>query len=52
MESFLPVLAARGLKGDLVPDRQPVDLTGPGFPDGRPPGFTAPPPRSGSHGGE
>ncbi|MFC6802169.1 MBL fold metallo-hydrolase RNA specificity domain-containing protein [Deinococcus caeni] len=44
MESFLPVLAERGLKGDLVPDRQPVDLTGPGYPDGRPAGFTAPPP--------
>ncbi|UBV42285.1 MBL fold metallo-hydrolase [Deinococcus taeanensis] len=40
MAAFLPVLEARGLKGDIVPDRQPVNLTGPGFPQGRPPGFT------------
>ncbi|WP_291430320.1 MBL fold metallo-hydrolase [Deinococcus sp.] len=48
MDSFLPVLATRGLKGDIVPDRQPVDLTGPGYPDGHPPGFVVTLPR-GSH---
>ncbi|WP_119672844.1 MBL fold metallo-hydrolase RNA specificity domain-containing protein [Deinococcus sp. RM] len=45
MAAFLPVLDARGLKGDLMPDRQPVDLTGPGFPQGLPPGFDAAPTR-------
>ncbi|MBZ9750034.1 MBL fold metallo-hydrolase [Deinococcus sp. HMF7604] len=39
MAEFLPVLAARGLKGDIVPDRQAVDLRGAGFPNGTPPGF-------------
>lgn len=39
MDAFLPVLEAHGLKGDIVPDRQTVDLLGPGFPAGRPPGL-------------
>ncbi|PTA68654.1 MBL fold metallo-hydrolase RNA specificity domain-containing protein [Deinococcus arcticus] len=43
MAAFLPVLAAQGLKGDIVPDRNNVDLLGAGFPGGTPPGFTATP---------
>lgn len=39
MDAFLPELAARGLKGDIVPDRQTVDLRGGGFHGGRPPGL-------------
>ncbi|MFC4426456.1 MBL fold metallo-hydrolase RNA specificity domain-containing protein [Deinococcus navajonensis] len=39
MDAFLPVLAGRGFKGDIVPDRQAVDLLGSGFPGGRPPGL-------------
>ncbi|PNY82022.1 MBL fold metallo-hydrolase RNA specificity domain-containing protein [Deinococcus koreensis] len=39
MDAFLPVLEQRGLKGDLVPNRQSVDLRGPGFAGGRPPGL-------------
>ncbi|RJF72274.1 MBL fold metallo-hydrolase [Deinococcus cavernae] len=39
MDAFIPVLAQQGLKGDIVPDRQPIDLLGPGFPGGRPPGL-------------
>ncbi|MDV6374536.1 MBL fold metallo-hydrolase [Deinococcus arenicola] len=39
MDAFLPQLAARGLKGDIVPDRQEVDLLGDGFSGGRPPGL-------------
>lgn len=43
MEAFLPVLASRGLKGDIVPDRQTVDLRGGGFSGGRPPGLVLDP---------
>ncbi|WP_029478743.1 MBL fold metallo-hydrolase RNA specificity domain-containing protein [Deinococcus frigens] len=39
MDAFLPELSARGLKGDIVPDRQEVDLLGGGFSGGRPPGL-------------
>ncbi|WP_034385919.1 MBL fold metallo-hydrolase [Deinococcus sp. YIM 77859] len=39
MEAFLPVLAARGLTGNIVPDRQEVDLLSAAFPGGRPPGL-------------
>lgn len=39
MDAFLPGLAARGLKGDIVPDRQEVELLGGGFSGGRPPGL-------------
>ncbi|MFC4638800.1 MBL fold metallo-hydrolase RNA specificity domain-containing protein [Deinococcus hohokamensis] len=39
MDAFVPVLHGRGLKGDIVPDRSAVDLLGPGFPAGRPPGL-------------
>ncbi|SEJ58350.1 metallo-beta-lactamase family protein [Deinococcus reticulitermitis] len=46
MEAFLPVLEGRGLKGDIVPDRAPVDLLGAGFASGRPPGLVSPPPRN------
>ena len=42
MEAFLPVLAGRGLKADIVPPGEAVDLLGPGFPEGRPPGLTPP----------
>lgn len=42
MDAFLPVLNGKGLKGDLVPDRQPIDLLGPGFSTGRPPGVVIP----------
>lgn len=45
MEAFLPVLEGRGLKGDIVPDRSPVDLLGAGFTSGRPPGLVSPSPR-------
>ncbi|MEF2276803.1 MBL fold metallo-hydrolase [Deinococcus sp. YIM 134068] len=38
MEAFLPVLAARGLTGNLMPDREEVDLLATSFPGGRPPG--------------
>ncbi|WP_019011380.1 MBL fold metallo-hydrolase RNA specificity domain-containing protein [Deinococcus aquatilis] len=41
MEAFVPVLDRLGLKGDIVPDHQPVDLLGAGFPAGRPPGLPA-----------
>lgn len=43
MDAFVPVLGQQGLKGDIVPDRQPVDLLGPGFPDGKPAGLVIPP---------
>ncbi|CAM4402561.1 MBL fold metallo-hydrolase RNA specificity domain-containing protein [Deinococcus marmoris] len=39
MDAFLPELALRGLKGDIVPDRQEVDLLGGGFSGGRPSGL-------------
>lgn len=39
MDAFLPKLASRGLKGDIVPDRQEVDLLGGGFSGGRPSGL-------------
>ncbi|ACO47260.1 MBL fold metallo-hydrolase [Deinococcus deserti] len=39
MSSFLPVLEQHGMKGDIVPDRQKVDLLGPGFAGGQPPGL-------------
>lgn len=39
MAEFVPVLGARGLKADIVPDRQRVDLLGSGYADGRPPGL-------------
>lgn len=39
MQAFLPELAVRGLKGDIVPDRQDVDLLGSGFSGGRPAGL-------------
>lgn len=38
MDAFVPVLAQQGLKADMVPDRQNVELLGPGFSTGRPPG--------------
>lgn len=41
MEAFVPVLDKLGLKGDIMPDHHTVDLTGPGFPQGRPPGLPA-----------
>lgn len=40
MEAFLPVLEARGLSANLVPDRERVDLLTTTFPGGRPPGMT------------
>ena len=43
MDAFLPLLAERGLKGDIVPDRSPVALLGAGFSSGRPPGLVVPP---------
>lgn len=43
MEEFVPILGERGLKGDIVPDRQPVDLLGAGFENGLPPGVVAQP---------
>ena len=39
MDAFVPVLGTRGLKGDLVPDRQPVELLGGGFGGAHPPGL-------------
>lgn len=48
MEAFLPVLASRGLKGDIVPDRQTVDLRGGGFSGGRPPGLVLDPALTGT----
>lgn len=42
MDAFVPVLQGRGLKGDIVPDRQPVDLLGAGFTAGRPAGLVIP----------
>ncbi|THF68504.1 MBL fold metallo-hydrolase [Deinococcus sp. Arct2-2] len=39
MEVFVPVLEGLGLKGDIVPDHDTVDLLGAGFPAGRPPGL-------------
>ncbi|UQN07199.1 MBL fold metallo-hydrolase RNA specificity domain-containing protein [Deinococcus sp. QL22] len=42
MEAFVPVLEQHGMKGDIVPNRETVDLTGPGFPQGRPPGLPTP----------
>lgn len=47
MDAFLPVLAQQGLKGNIVPDRTPVDLLGPGYASGRPPGLAVPAPTSG-----
>lgn len=41
MEAFQPVLAARGLPGTLMPDRQEVDLLTTTFAGGRPPGISA-----------
>ncbi|GHF40188.1 metallo-beta-lactamase family protein [Deinococcus metalli] len=54
MDAFVPVLEGRGLKGDLMPDRQDVDLRGPGFPQGRPPGVVldAAPDAARAEGGE
>lgn len=43
MAEFVPVLGQRGLKGDIVPDRQAVDLLGAGFENGLPPGVVAQP---------
>lgn len=39
MDAFLPMLSSHGMKGDIVPDHQQVDLRGPGFATGRPPGL-------------
>ncbi|GMA17275.1 MBL fold metallo-hydrolase [Deinococcus metallilatus] len=39
MEEFLPVLAQRGLTGNIMPDHQEVDLLTTTFPAGRPPGL-------------
>ncbi|MBB5235773.1 MBL fold metallo-hydrolase RNA specificity domain-containing protein [Deinococcus budaensis] len=39
MEGFLPVLAARGLTANLMPDHHPVDPLTTTFPGGRPPGL-------------
>lgn len=40
MHSFVPVLAARGLTGNLMPGGEEVDLLATTFPGGRPPGVT------------
>ena len=47
MDAFLPVLGQHGLQGNIVPDRAPVDLLGPGYPAGRPPGLVVPAATSG-----
>ena len=39
MEAFLPVLEARGLSANLMPDRVRVDLLETTFAGGRPPGM-------------
>lgn len=39
MKAFLPVLAARGLTGHLMPDQRNVDLLQTTFPNGLPPGL-------------
>ncbi|WP_291427058.1 MBL fold metallo-hydrolase, partial [Deinococcus sp.] len=42
MAEFVPVLAGKGLKGDIVPNHQTVELLGPGFKDGKPDGLVIP----------
>ena len=43
MDAFVPIVGQQGLKADMVPDRQTVDLLGPGFSAGRPPGVVIEP---------
>lgn len=43
MDRFIPVLGERGLKADMVPDRQPVELLGAGFQGGKPEGVVIAP---------
>ncbi|GGO37291.1 MBL fold metallo-hydrolase RNA specificity domain-containing protein [Deinococcus humi] len=47
MDAFVPELASRGLKGDIVPDRQEVNLLGGGFGRGARPGLALEVPHAG-----
>lgn len=38
MNDFVPLVGQKGMKADMVPDRQTVDLLGAGFENGRPAG--------------